>query len=226
MFTFKDMHLAVGDRLQVECPAHLGVGRVFVRMVGYVENVSLIVTAPTRDGKRLNLLENEILVFRAFSRQSAFAFRSSILRICKLPFDYLHLSFPDIVHGSVIRKSTRVRTQLAVRLSSTNEGTGEPNSASIENISSTGVLLVADKVLGAKGDVMRLHFAARLHDVDTQISVEAEILSVIPDADPNPVTPRTSYRYGLEFRNLLPSDRMVIKGLVYQQIIENPQSVV
>ncbi|HRQ48488.1 MAG TPA: flagellar brake protein, partial [Rhodocyclaceae bacterium] len=109
IFTFADMKLGIGDRLQIQLPAHLQSERAFVRVVGYLENTSLIVTAPSRNGVRLELLENEVLIVRAFSRQSAFAFNCSILRVCKLPFDYLHLSFPRRIQGTVIRKSTRVR---------------------------------------------------------------------------------------------------------------------
>lgn len=224
VFTFADMHLRVGDRLQVECPAHMGVDRVFVRLVGYVENASLIVTAPVHSRKRLTLADNDLLVVRAFSRHSAYAFRSSVLRTCKLPFEYAHLSFPGVVHGSVVRKSTRVRTQLAARLAQGTEG--EPHIASIENISSTGALIACGHMAGAKGDVCRLSVDARLHDVDMQLQVDAEIVSVIPEDEIAAQAGEARYRYGLEFRNLGPNDRMVIKGLVYQQIIENPHSVV
>lgn len=220
-FSFRDMHLQVGDRLQLECPAQLGIGKVIVRVVGYLENTSLIVTAPVIGGQRVNLVDNDLVVVRAFSRESAFAFRSSVRRVCRLPFEYLHLSFPEVVQGTVIRKSTRVRTCIAAKCSANGN---IPLDAVIENISSTGVLLAAARNPGARGELVRLDFDARLHDVDTHMSVDAEIVAIhaetsSPDGD-------TAVRCGLEFRNLQPNDRMVVKGLVYQQIIENPTSVV
>lgn len=223
LFPFRDMHLLVGDRLQVECPAHMGVGKVFVRTVGYVEAASLIVTTPTRGGQRVNLVENDLLIVRAFSRQSAFAFRCSVLRACRLPFDYLHLSFPDVVHGSEIRKSTRVRVRLAARCAA--EG-GESQDVILENISSTGMLLAAERPPGAPGDSVRLDFAARVHDVDTGLRIEARIVSIARIDDREPSGAAAMYRCGLEFGHLQPGDHMVIKGLVYQQIIENPASIV
>ena len=51
IFGFDDMHLVVGDWLQVECPAPSGIGRVFVRVVGYVEGISLIVSDPKSAGE-------------------------------------------------------------------------------------------------------------------------------------------------------------------------------
>ena len=221
VFAFRDMHLQVGDRLQVECPSQMGIGKVFVRVVGYLENTSLIVTTPMFGGQRVNLVENDIVVIRAFSRQSAFAFRSSVLRACRLPFDYLHLSFPEVVHGSIIRKSTRVRTRMAATCLKNGD---EPLDAVIENISSTGVLLAAPRSPGARGECVRLEFDAHLHEVVTHMLVDAEIVTVSSETE-SPGT-NTTIRCGLEFRNVQPGDGMVIKGLVYQQIIENPMSIV
>ncbi|MFN3987398.1 MAG: flagellar brake protein [Rhodocyclaceae bacterium] len=218
-FPFKDMRLTVGDRLQVQCPSHLGATRVFVRVVGYLEDVSLIVTAPFRNGSRVKLIENEILVVRAFSRQSAFAFRCSVLRVCKLPFDYLHLSFPDTVQGSVIRKSTRVRASVPVEIGN---GTDAPATGVIENISFTGALIIAQAALGTPGDVLRLRFGVALHEVETRLELEARLLNVMQDED----GADGAQRHGVEFIHTQPNDRMILKSLVYQQLIENPDSVV
>ena len=49
---------------------------------------------------------------RSFSGQNAFAFASTITRICKIPCEYLHLSFPDTIEAIVIRKATRIRTRI------------------------------------------------------------------------------------------------------------------
>ena len=116
-FSFADMHLAVGDRLQIECPAGTGLGRAFVRVIGYVDHLSILVTAPVAGNRRIDLVENDLVVVRVFSRENAFAFRASVLRACRLPFHYVHLSFPEIIQGSVIRKATRVRTELPVSVS-------------------------------------------------------------------------------------------------------------
>jgi len=222
IFTFADMKLGVGDRLQIQLPAHLRSERAFVKVVGYLDNVSLIVTAPSRNGSRLNLLENEILIVRAFSRQSAFAFNCSILRVCKLPFDYLHLSFPRRIQGTVIRKSTRVRAGFAAQAG----GAGSPSgAATIDNISATGALVAAREPLGNPGDTVRLSFQVHLHDVDSALEVEAKILSAVPHDDAHGEGAPLLH-HGVEFRNLQPKDRMIITSFVYQQIIERPHSVV
>lgn len=217
IFTFADMKLGIGDRLQIQLPTHLQSERAFVRVVGYLENVSLLVTAPSRNGRRMDLLENEILVVRAFSRQSAFAFNCSILRVCKLPFDYLHLSFPRRIQGTVIRKSTRVRAGFDAEFGAS------ATRATIVNISSTGALVSADQSLGAAGDNVTLRFRVHLHDVDSGLEVAARILNVSQE---DGAEGQCVYGHGIEFQNLKPNDRMIVTSFVYQQIIENPHSVV
>src|SRR5690606_35077510 len=71
-FSFADMHLAVGDRLQIECPAGTGLGRAFVRVIGYVDHLSILVTAPVAGNRRIDLVENDLVVVRVFSRENAF----------------------------------------------------------------------------------------------------------------------------------------------------------
>ena len=220
-FSFHDMRLLVGDRLQVQCPVHLGSPRVFVKVVGYLENSSLIVTAPFRRGARLALLEGEILVVRAFSRQSAFAFRCSILRVCRMPFDYLHLSFPDRIQGSVIRKSTRVRTRIPVQIN----GQHLPDT-SITNISASGALVSTEQALASVGERLQLRFTVDLHDVESTLDLQAEVLNVMQDEDPLTGKPVGPMQHGVEFRDINPNDRLILKSLVYQQMIEKPDTVV
>ena len=221
-FTFGDMCLAVGDRLQLECSASTGVRRAFVRVVGYLEGVSLLVTTPTRGGRRINLVENDPLIVRVFSRQSAFAFRASVLRVCRLPFDYLHLSFPGTIQGSAIRKATRVRARIPVRMGAHGSDAAEPGT--ILNLSATGALIHARAAVGEQGSVLRLRFVLTLHEVEFELDIAADVRSVQQEADTD--GEGIEYHYGVDFHALAPDDRMKIKSLVYQTIIEQPRQVI
>nr|MBP7442859.1 flagellar brake protein [Thauera sp.] len=167
-FSFADMHLAVGDRLQIECPAGTGLGRAFVRVIGYVDHLSILVTAPVAGNRRIDLVENDLVVVRVFSRENAFAFRASVLRACRLPFHYVHLSFPEIIQGSVIRKATRVRTELPVSVSVEQPG-ADATPGTVLNISASGLLLRTRAALGDRGSPVRLRFELPLHGIDTRL---------------------------------------------------------
>lgn len=220
-FSFDDMRLGVGDRLQVECPVATGGHRSFVRVVGYMQDTSLIVTTPTAGGKRIGLVEGDLLVVRVFSRQSAFAFRAHVLRVCRLPFEYLHLSFPTLIQGSIIRKATRVRTQLPADTGPEAAG-AETVPGVLLNMSATGVLLHTKTALGDKGAAVVLRFTLKLHDVDNELTVVAEIRNVEQAIDADGI----EYYYGLDFRDNVPRTRMLIRSFVYQTIIEQPRHVI
>jgi len=219
-FSFADMQLAVGDRLQIECPSGTGAGRAFSRVVGYLENRSLLITAPVASRQRIDLVDNDMVVVRVFSRQNAFAFRASVLRASKLPFHYVHLSFPQTIQGSVIRKATRVRTELAATATVVGDD-GRSAPGTLLNISATGVLLRTRAALGERGGQLRLRFELPLHEVDTPLDVEADIRNVREDVDDE----GTEYHNGLDFRDLAANDRMLVKSFVYQTIIEQPRQV-
>ncbi|NMG01574.1 flagellar brake protein [Azoarcus taiwanensis] len=222
-FAFKDMQLAVGDRLQVQLPAHLQVPRTYVRLVGHLDKASVIVTAPMHKGMRVPLIENELLVVRAFTRQSAFLFNCSVLRVCRLPFDYLHLSFPSEIKGTVIRKATRVRAGVPVEIAG--RSSEDPGGAVMENISASGALVVAPAPLGNKGDALRLRFMLDIHGCQSQVELEARLRYLDLSAEGADLGD-VSYQHGFEFENPDPSMLMLLKGYVYQQIIERPQSLV
>lgn len=220
-YTFKDMRLQVGDRLQMQGPAQFGGQRTFVRVMGYLEGSSLMVTPPVIQGQRIALLEGEQLILRTFSGQSAFAFRCTVLRTCKLPFEYIHLSFPDKIQGSVIRKSPRVRTALDVAIN------GRPTDGSmrIDNLSATGALLVAPEAVAGRGDTIRIDFEVTLHDVQVPLQLEARVLNVTHSAAQENGEP-ACVLMGVEFSNLSPQNRMILKSVIYQHLIESPNSVI
>ncbi len=222
-FSFKDMQLAVGDRLQVQFPDHLQVPRTYVRLLGHMDKVSFIVSAPVHKGLRVPLLANEPLVVRVFTRQSAFLFNASVLRVCRLPFDYLHLSFPNEINGTVIRKATRVRASFPVEVAVGNAAAGE--GAEIANISASGVLVTAPVALGKKGNVTRLRFMLNVHGCESPIELDAylrylDLSAAAPDAG------EASYQHGFEFVEPEAETLMLIKGFVYQQIIERPYALI
>lgn len=221
-FVFEDMRLKVGDRLQIQPPSRLSQERFFVKVIGYLHNVSLLVTAPmTTHGLRLQLIEGEKLVARIFSSQNAFGFACTIDKICKLPFDYLHLSFPSEVQGSQVRKAPRVKTKIIATVTTV---TGESVPAVITNLSANGAMLDARRTLAEKGESIKLAFRVNLHDIDAYLSVTAVVRALFADgAMDNGVT---FVHHGLEFVNLQTNDSVILQSLIYQHMIEHPDTMI
>ncbi|NCP82730.1 MAG: flagellar brake protein, partial [Rhodoferax sp.] len=72
-YPFEAMSLRVGDRLQAQPPSKVSTDRFYVRLIGYLQDMSLLITTPvSANGVRLQLIENDQLVMRVFANQSAF----------------------------------------------------------------------------------------------------------------------------------------------------------
>jgi len=221
-YTFRDMRLKVGDRAQLEPPAKAGNGRMPVRVVGWVENESLIVTVPHLSAGRLELLAGEMVLMRVFTGQSAFAFRCSVLKKYSPAFEYLQLSFPQRVDGVEVRSSPRVRIDLPAKVTLANGG-GSSLDALIDNVGTTGALLEAAAPLGAKGDSLKVTFDLVLHEIPVSLSLDATIRTVHTD-EASDGAPRS--RHGVSFVEPGANNRLILAALVWFHMFENPNRAV
>ncbi len=223
-FPFEAMNLKVGSRLQVQPPARMSSERCFVRLIGHLQGHSLLITAPrTSQGSTLPLAEGDSLVLRAFSGQNAFAFACDVLRVCRVPYNYLHLAFPASVQGTVIRKAPRVRTKISASVRSP-RAQGQELTGVISNLSANGALLDGPRNLAQEGDRLTLGFRLRLHDIENTLNVQAVVRAVLSD-ERLQQSGTSLVHFGLEFVDLPAHDQMLLKSMVYQKIIEDPQSM-
>jgi len=224
-FTFDDMHLKVGDRLQLEPPSQRTHERFTVRVIGYLKGSSLLVSAPVgADGLRVLLNEKDKVIMRSFSGVNAFAFVCSVDRIIKIPYEYLHLSFPDAIQGIMIRKSARIKTNIIATVQNTGNSGMEQTSAVISDISAEGVSLVSKQSLGNKEETLHLTFRLRLHNIDVFLATNGAIRTVTQDDEPD-AKKNGLIRHGIQFQNLQPNDSVILQSMVYQQMIENPHRI-
>jgi c-di-GMP-binding flagellar brake protein YcgR len=224
-FPFDAMNLKVGDRLQIQPPASLSTERSNVRVIGFVPQQSLLLTAPLNaNGARLELIERDQLVVRVFSSQNAFAFACDVLRATKLPYPYLHVSFPPEVQGTVVRKAPRVKTKIIAQVQSNSPGAVAVPGV-ISNLSANGALLDGRRNIAEVGDAIEMKFQIKLHNVDIPLVIRAVVRAVFGEESAVAGAVPLAH-FGLEFAELKPQDQMVLQSMVYQQMIERPQSLV
>ena len=225
VYPFEAMKLKVGDRLQMQLPELLSSERVIVKLIGYVNQLSLLVTPPREaNGLRIKLLENDPVVIRVFTSQNAFGFQTSVSKIINVPFEYVHLSFPKEVKGMVIRKAPRVRTKIICSVA-TQQAHDQKSSGIITNLSCSGALLDSTQPIAAKGETIHLSFRINLHAIDTLLQVSAVVRSQFSDEDGSAPNGRKLYHHGLEFVDLQPNDTLVLQSMIYHRIVEQPHTV-
>lgn len=223
-FPFAAMNLRVGSRMQAQPPAKVSTERFYVQLIGYVNDLSLLITTPaTSQNVRLQLIEGDALVMRVFANQCAYGFACDVLRVCKLPYSYLHTTFPVAVQGTVVRKAPRVKTKITAKIR--HAGTASDCPGVLANLSASGALLNARHALANHGETLELEFKLLVHDIETHLTLKALVRSVFTDQTIDQTSADLAH-FGLEFVDLQPSDQMALHGMVYQQMIENPQSLV
>ena len=224
-FAFEAMNLRVGDRLQVQPPTRVSSERCPVLLIGYLQDMSLLITAPaTPNGVRLQMVEGDALVMRFFSGQNAFGFACDVQRVCKLPYNYLHIAFPTKIQGTVIRKAARVKTKIVAKVCNEKEAT-VAHTGVISNLSADGALLDARRTVAEPGDVLKLIFKLKLHNIEKELSLTAVVRAAFDDETLKQSGASLSH-FGLQFTELGANDQMVLQSMVYQHMIEKPQSVI
>jgi c-di-GMP-binding flagellar brake protein YcgR len=226
VFTFADMRLRVGDRLQIEPPPTVSPDRHMCKVIGWLDNVSLLVTTPVVGGLRVPLRDNDKIVARIFANQNAFAFDTDVMRAVKIPFDHLHLTFPTRIQGAVIRKSPRIKMRLIATVTPMPpDGDTVPDSAPhfsaiMINVSADGALIQAKQALTEKNGRLKIVFRVNLHDVDAMVTVTAIVRSIFAEEGKVGVM-----CHGLQFLEMKSNDRMILQSMIYQKMIEQPQLV-
>ena len=213
---FDDMGLRVGDRMQLAPPPRLEGDPCMVRLIGYVRDLSLLVTAPPHGCWRAPVIEGDNVVMRVFSGRSAFGFICQVEKIVRMPFEYLHLSFPRLIAGRVIRRSRRVKADIAVKIDG-----GACAAGTILNISSTGAEVSAETAPGESGATIGLSFTLNVHGVQTPLALKAAIRSARESTGDG----NAGWRCGVEFMDVPVDAAASLKSLIYQELIEHPQSL-
>jgi c-di-GMP-binding flagellar brake protein YcgR len=225
VFTFKDMRLRVGDRIQLQPPAAISSERYIVRLLGYLDNASLMVTAPVFNGMRVPVREHDNIVARVFSSQKAFGFDCTVVRVCKLPYDYLHLSFPDVVQGALVRKSPRIRTKIIASIAkSETSASSERLSGVIVDLSADGAMIKSRLQLAEKSQTIVLFFRVYLHNMEAYLTTKAIVRNIFTD-DESENADALKFHHGVQFLDLQPNDSVILQSLIYQQMIEQPHTL-
>lgn len=208
-----DLSLRPGDTVQLQFVDDESRTQHYVRIVGYLPDRSVLVTAPQKAGKVLLAREGRAAVVRLFSGQHAQGFTSAVLKQCSQPFDYLHLAYPSRIERVKVRESSRVRSAIAVGVR-TAAGADVP--AVIRDLSTTGAQVLAADAVGAIGDQIVIRARLSLETVgDQAIDLPARIRNAQEEAEvPGSLW---HYRYGVEFEVQDLQSRLVLRAYLYER---------
>ena len=212
-----DLNLQVGEALQIQFMDDETRGQFFVKVIGFLPERSVIVTAPEKGEQPMNVREGRAVLARSFSAEQARGFTCTVLRSATQPYAYLHLSYPSKIETMLERQNGRVRSALAVSVRAAGmaeEARDVP--AVIRDLSITGAQLLAAAAVGQSGD--RVTVRARLPIArigDQAVDLPALVRNAQEETGVHDSLWR--FRCGIEFEALDAPTTLILRAYLYER---------
>lgn len=213
---FDDIHLGVGETLQLQGQSDSNPDRYPVKLVGYLKGKSVLVTTPKQNGYVLLMREAQTFVVRFFSGKSAYAFPATVLKVVNSPFPHLHLSYPSEVRGLLVRKGMRARVKLIASV--TRDG-GAAHGATLHDLSIGGAMLSARERLGQQDDILTLKFRVDVSGIEQYLSLKARIRNVRDASAGDAGT--AQFHHGVQFEAIDAPTRLALSAFVFQALLDD-----
>lgn len=215
--SFEAIKLMPGDALQLQPLQEGQTERFSVNVIGVMKPKSLLVTAPSVEGKLIFVRDGQTYLVRAFSGLNVCAFKARILKSQLQPFPYLHLSYPDSVQAMRIRKAMRAPASIIVAVQENEEGR-QNGAGKIIDLSVGGARMYSPMKIGVKDQTIWLSFKVLLGDMEEYVKTPAVIRSIGEEDDEQG---KRMNVFGLQFGELAQSQRLIIMNLVYQHLLKD-----
>lgn len=209
----EQIQLAPGDLVQLQTMSATNAERYQVRMIGFHAPVSLLVTAPTTQGKLVFVKEGQQFLVRGFVGKDAVAYKTRVLKSNLSPFPYLHLAYPDTVQSMRIRSSARVQVDLVTAIS--REGAGQA-SAKMTDMSVGGARLLSPRPVANKDETVKVSFRINPAGLDVYMTLNARVRAVSTDESLD-----GQIATGIEFVDISEQDRLYLTNMVYQNLLKD-----
>ena len=206
-----DVRWYVGETLHMQA-LNESEARFVVKLIGYIKGKSVLVTAPMVDGKYVLIRDNQTFVVRAFQGKKAFAFTVIALKSVFSPHPYLHLSYPRQINSSVIRHDARASVKIIASVSFKNPD--RTAAATLLDLSLGGSSGVLKQAIAEKSETGMVSFKINVVGNEGLLTIDFIVRSVAPNEEAD------GYRYGFEFLNVTPQNKLILSAFVHQTIAE------
>lgn len=212
-----DLKHNIGDTLQLQFSPGNSDERFYVKLIGFLENKSILVTTPRVDGAPLRVQEKQNFIVRLISGNSAQGFSASTIFSTTRPYPHLHLTYPEDLESITVRKAERVHCKLIVTVQNEEpeRSLGEGKSASMQDISTAGSQLFSSEELGNVGDTITINSKITVAEIEQYLTISGKIRRAVESTKPD-----GKFEYGVEFILLEDKDKLLLHGFVYEQMMK------
>jgi len=189
----------------------------YVKLIGYLNKKSVLVTHPMQDEKLLFVKKGESFLVRGFSGTKTYEFTADVITVCLAPYPYLHLSFPPKVSTINMRSALRAKIRLACSVKSRNGEEATPGT--IEDMSISGARIHSKIEFGRVGDEVEVSFRLPIDGEEQLFMVPAIIRNEGSIADN--IGEEKIFLSGVEFHQPDGYERTLVHNFIYKNLAEN-----
>jgi c-di-GMP-binding flagellar brake protein YcgR len=212
------LSLAVGSFLQLQAVNKPDSPRYQVRTIGYLPGGSVVVTTPLVNGKLAIVRPGQFFTVRMLRGESVMGFEAQVLQVYNAPYPHIHLAYPKQVERTVVRNARRVTANLPAKARNIKDGPdGTEHPVRFLDLSMTGVKLVAERPLGAIGDVLQLGFGLEVAGKQEQLVLLGTIRNLVVRDRENI---ERGYSHGMQFSTINRFQQVLLHGWVLQCLTE------
>ncbi len=211
-----DLKIGIGDTVQLQ-DVSSDKQRYFVRMIGFLNKRSVLVSHPRQDEKLSFIKEGAGFLVRGFAGTKTYEFNTNVISVCLAPYPYLHLAFPAQVRSINMRGAVRIKLRLVCSIESQETGAKAP--AMIEDMSISGARVQAGKPLGKVGETVMMSLRLQVTEENQVFMITATIRNVHQELDAQAGT--EIYMHGMEFIQTQSMDLTVLQNYIYKSMLES-----
>lgn len=215
---FEDMHLQVGQRVEIQrIPPGIN-PRLFSSVIGYAPGESLLVRTPLHNKLLPDLQEGDRLYVRASSGTQAFGFATTVQRLCIAPFHYMHLAVPGEIQCVDIRRDQRFAVNILAEIKVAG---GDWQPALMRDLAEGGSLVEAAHAVGEPGTAVELRFTipAGHAEQEATLTLPGKVHKVEAIHREDGLH---AHRHGIEFEGLGGSDALLLQNFLFHLMFDHP----
>lgn len=206
-----------GDILQLQFLPNTDGRRYNVTVLGYLENHSLIVATPKKEGNFMIIREGQMFTARMMHGTSVCGFQTQVIKAVSTPYPYLHLKIPAEFESKQVRVTRRADTDLEITVTNIKKShLIKQKTATVIDLSLLGCRLVSEDILGSEGDKLKLNITMTLFGYDYILSITTEVKRLEETMHDEAML----FEYGLAFQDLGEQASLVIGSFVNETLIQ------
>ena len=216
------LRLRVGEKLFLQRTIGGVDERYTVKVIGYLQGESLIVTAPEVKGKVLFMREGQRFTVRMLDERNALGFVSTVIHTVSRPYPYLHLEYPHDWERATVRNAGRIRTSVPALAKSKDKpdfgGNWQP--VMIRDLSTTGACFDSMNDLGQSGERIELKFNLTVRNLEENVMLMAIIRNVTDVKTTASKRTRARYKFGVQFFEVNRFRELLISHYILERMVD------